>query len=171
MRRILLWWIGLVFAASLFAGCSAPKYDHEKYSRIFSAKEGTVTGLEDGLSAGLEWVSWEMFTDNEGRQHFGLLARISVSANGMEQAESIEVYRGSVFQVGDRSFEVLDLKPNTSLGLAPGSSNGSIVIGELRSNDPLETIESPRRGRTLVITDVAARLCDDKLTPAYVSAA
>lgn len=145
MRRILLWWIGLVFAVSLFAGCSAPKYDREKYSRIFSAKEGTVTHLEDGLSVGLEWVSWEMFTDDEGHRRFGLLAGVGVHDEGMEKAEHFTVHRGSVFQVGDRRFEALDLKLNTSLRLAPGSSNGSIVIGELRSNDPLETIESPRR--------------------------
>ncbi len=50
---------------------------------------------------------------------------------GGVHAESITIYKDKVFTIGDRRYQVIRLKPNTSLGLMPGTRNGYIVIGQL----------------------------------------
>jgi len=49
----------------------------------------------------------------------------------LEQNDTLEVYEGMVFPIGEQRFQVIKLKTNSSLSIAPGSSNGYIVIGQL----------------------------------------
>lgn len=137
MRRVARWlsWLlvaGSVFvASSMLAGCADAGSQEPAYVTKFSATEGQVTDLDNGWSVGLEWVSFQRFTDDEGNERLGLLARISAAPDHATQAESITLYKGKVFTMGDRRYQVIRLEPNTSLRRMPGRRNGAIVIGEL----------------------------------------
>ncbi|OQA41391.1 MAG: hypothetical protein BWY52_02582 [Chloroflexi bacterium ADurb.Bin325] len=138
MRRVARWlsWllvIGSVFVAGgVLAGCAGLGGQEPAYVTKFSATEGRVTRLDNGWSVGLEWVSFQRFTDDEGRTRIGLLARISVFQRGSGvHAESITIYKGKVFTMGDRRYQVIRLEPNTSFRMMPGTRNGSVGIGEL----------------------------------------
>jgi hypothetical protein len=96
-----------------------------------SIKETTVSSLDNGWSVGLETVSRGSYIDDEGHERTGAVARISVARSRDEQAESIRVYEGMIFPIGDQHFQVIKLKRNSSLSAAPGSSNGYMVIGQL----------------------------------------
>ncbi|HNS04121.1 MAG TPA: hypothetical protein PKM78_17255 [Anaerolineae bacterium] len=138
MRHIARWlsWLlvaGSVFvASSILAGCADSGSQEPAYVTKFSATEGQVTDLDNGWSVGLEWVSFQRFTDDEGRERTELLARVSVAQEDSDMhAESITLYKGKVFTMGDRRYQVIRLDRNSSSRMMPGTRNGAIVIGEL----------------------------------------
>lgn len=140
MTRIRLWLAGLILAGGVLAGCSStPDFgpqetttvSEQTYVRQVSITETTVRRLGDGWSVGVQWVSNERYVDAEGKEQRGLIARISVWNDALEQNDTLEVYEGMVFPIGEQRFQVIKLKPNSSLSIAPGSSNGYIVIGQL----------------------------------------
>lgn len=61
----------------------------------------------------------------------GILRRGNGRFIGGVHAESITIYKDKVFTMGDRRYQVIRLKPDTSLGMMPGTRNGSVGIGEL----------------------------------------
>lgn len=140
MARIRLWLAGLILAGGVLAGCSStldlgqqemttvsePTYLHQ-----LSITETTVGGLGNGWNVGVEWVSNERYVDAEGKEQRGRVARIGVWNEALEQNDTLEVYEGMIFPIGEQRFQVIKLKPNSSLSTAPGSSNGYIVIGQL----------------------------------------
>lgn len=140
MARIRLWLAGLILAGGVLAGCSStldlgqqemttvsePTYLHQ-----LSITETTVGGLGNGWNVGVEWVSNERYVDAEGKEQRGRVARIGVWNEALEQNDTLEVYEGMIFSIGEQRFQVIKLKPNSSLSTAPGSSNGYIVIGQL----------------------------------------
>ncbi len=138
MRHVARWLTCLLVAGSVFVAssmlvsCADSGSQELAYVTKFSATEGQVTDLDNGWSVGLEWVSFQRFTDDDGRERVGLLARVSAAQEGSDtHAESITLYQGKVFTMGDRRYQVIRLDPNTSLRIIPGRRNGAIVIGEL----------------------------------------
>lgn len=101
------------------------------YTYRVSIAETTVGGLGNGWNVGVQWISNEQYVDAEGKERRGRVARISVWNDALGQNEILEVYEGMVFPIGEQRFQVIELKPNSSLSLKPGSSNGYIVIGQL----------------------------------------
>ncbi|MER2599643.1 MAG: hypothetical protein ABTQ73_08990 [Caldilineales bacterium] len=102
------------------------------YVDQISIQETTVGGFGNGLDIGLETVSRRgTYVDSTGHERTGTVARIAVSQSRDEPAESITVYEGMIFSVGEQRFQVIELKPNSSLSVKPGSSNGYITIGQL----------------------------------------
>ncbi|HRI55551.1 MAG TPA: hypothetical protein PK170_00475 [Anaerolineae bacterium] len=135
------WWLArLIIIGSVLAGCtSSPDFGHQEtptmaeptYIYQESIKEGTVSHWENGGSIGVEAISRGRYVDEDGHEQTGVGARISIALGRDEPAQSIIVYKGTVFSVGDQRFQVIELKPNSSLSVMPGSSNGYIVIGQL----------------------------------------
>lgn len=135
------WWLAwLIVIGSVLAGCTAlpdfggrgtPATPEPAYVRRISIKETTVDRLDDGGSIGVQAISWGRYVDEDGHERSGVGARISIATGRDEPAQSIIVYKGTVFSVGDQRFQVIELKRNSSLSIKPGSSNGYIVIGQL----------------------------------------
>jgi len=140
MTRIRLWLAGVFLAGSVMSGCnstldlgqqemttvSEPTYVHQ-----LSIQETTVGRLDTGWNVGVQWISDERYVDAEGKEQRGRVARISVWNDALKQHDTLEVYEGMVFPIGEQRFQVIKLKPNSSLSAAPGSSNGYMVIGQL----------------------------------------
>lgn len=101
------------------------------FVRQISVNETTVSRLGDGWNVGLETIWNGQYVDDKGNEQTGDVARIGVWNDSLGKNDTLEVYQDMVFQIGDQRFQVIKLKPNTSLGQAPGSSNGYIVIGQL----------------------------------------
>ena len=140
MTHKLKWLSWLIVVGGVLAGCSysqtlgeqeATTVAESTYVHQVSVKETTVSRLDNGWSIGLDAVSRGDYVDADGHAQTGRVARISIATDGQEQAESIRVYEGMIFSMGEQRFQVIKLKPNTSLSQAPGSSNGYIVIGQL----------------------------------------
>lgn len=108
-----------------------PATPEPTYVRQISITETTVRGLGDGGSIGVQAISRGPYVDEDGHERTGVKARISISTGRGEPKQSIRVYEGMIFSVGDQRFQVIELKPNSSLSVMPGSSNGYIVIGQL----------------------------------------
>lgn len=96
-----------------------------------AVKETTVLRLEDGWEIGLQMIYQGEFIDAQGQPQNGLIARASIGNRATGQVETRELYEGAVFQA-DKSYQVLEIKPNTSLSSKPGSSTAYMTIGELR---------------------------------------
>lgn len=133
------------------------------YVRQLSITETTVRRLDNGWSVGVQWVSNERYVDAEGKERRGLVARISVWNDAMEQSETLEVYEGMLFQLGEQSFQVIKLKPNRSFSVAPGSSNGYIVIGQLAD----DSTNAPEIGGMGLTAGTAERLFEDGSAHVY----
>lgn len=101
------------------------------YVRQISITETTVRRLGDGGSIGVQAISRGRYVDEDGHERTDVGARISISAGRGKGSQSIIVYKGTIFSIGDQRFQVIELKPNSSLSMKPGSSNGYIVIGQL----------------------------------------
>jgi len=101
------------------------------YVHRVSITETTVGGLGNGWNVGVQWISNEQYVDAEGKERRGNVARISVWNDALGQNDVLEVYEGMIFPIGEQRFQVIELKPSSSLSLKPGSSNGYIVIGQL----------------------------------------
>ncbi len=135
------WWLAwLIVIGSVLAGCAAlpdsggrgtPATPEPAYVRRISITETTVDRLDDGGSIGVQAISWGPYVDEDGHERTGVGARISISAGRGKGSQSIIVYKGTIFSIGDQQFQVIELKPNSSLSIKPGSSNGYIVIGQL----------------------------------------
>lgn len=129
-----VWLSWLIVVGSLLAGCGSSSdlgQQEPTYVRQLSITETTVRGLDDGWSVGVQWVSNERYVDAEGKERRGLVARISVWNDALGQSDTLHVYEGMVFPIGEQRFQVIKLKTNRSLSVAPGSSNGYIIIGQL----------------------------------------
>ena len=141
MIRLGVWIVRLMVAGSLLTACSS-KLDlgtqetitmtESTFVRQVSVKETTVSRLDDGWSVGVQWVSdKQSYVDAKGQEQRGLLARISVWNDALGQNDTLEVYEGMIFPVGEQRFQVIKLKPNSSLSSKSGSSNGYITLGQL----------------------------------------
>lgn len=104
----------------------------EAILRQWTVKETTLRRLGDGWELGLQMIREGQYVDDQGREQTGPTARISVGNPTLQQVETLEVHVGSIFQAGAQRFQVLQIEPNTSLGQAPGSSNGYLVVGQLQ---------------------------------------
>ena len=141
ITRLGVWLVWLIVAGSLSTACiSTPDLGTQEtttmtestFVRQVSITETTVGRLGDGWSVGVQWVSnKQSYVDAEGKEQRGLLARISVWNDALGQNDTLEVYEGMIFSVGEQRFQVIKLKPNSSLSSKPGSSNGYIVLGQL----------------------------------------
>ena len=162
-----VWLSWLIVVGSLLAGCGSSSdlgQQEPTYVRQLSITETTVRGLDDGWSVGVQWVSNERYVDAEGKERRGLVARISVWNDALGQSDTLHVYEGMVFPIGEQRFQVIKLKTNRSLSVAPGSSNGYVVIGQLdrgptgapasgdRMSAQPKLSDSPQQNRTLAIT-------------------
>lgn len=171
MAQSVSWLVWLALAGMLAGGCAGWQGDQpgpagageRPFVRQLSVTETTVLSLEDGWGVGLEWVSLGQYLDDQGRERSGLMARISVGNDALEPAETIEVRVGTVFQAGDQRYQVLRLKPNTSLRRAPGSSNGYMVFGQLEA-DPVGMPEAGGMGLTIGAVE---RLFEDGAAHTY----
>lgn len=103
----------------------------ENYSRQLTIQETTMERLGNGWDVGLQMIYKGQYVDDQGQEQTGPMARISLGNETLRQVEVVEVNAGAIFQAGDQRFQVLTIKPNTSLSQAPGSSNGYIVVGQL----------------------------------------
>ena len=140
MTQIGLWLARLILVGGILAGCSSsPDFGHQEtttmaestYVHRVSITETTVGGLGNGWNVGVQWISNEQYVDAEGKERRGNVARISVWNDALGQNDVLEVYEGMIFPIGEQRFQVIELKPSSSLSLKPGSSNGYIVIGQL----------------------------------------
>lgn len=166
MTRARLWLAGLSLAAGVLAGCGAsPDLGQQEsiYVDQVSIKETTVGRLGDGWSVGVQWISNERYVDAEGKERRGLVARIGVWNDALEQNDTLEVYEGMVFPIGEQRFQVIKLKTNSSLSIAPGSSNGYIVIGQLAEDS--EAV--PGMGGMSLTAGAAERLFEDGSAHVY----
>ncbi len=135
------WWLAwLIVIGSVLAGCAAlpdfggrgtPATPEPAYVRQISIKETTVDRLGNGWNVGLETMWNGRYVDDEGNERAGRVARIGVWNVPLEINDTLEVYEGMIFSIGDQRFQVIELKRNSSLSIKPGSSNGYIVIGQL----------------------------------------
>ena len=166
MTRARLWLAGLSLAAGVLAGCGAsPDLGQQEsiYVDQVSIKETTVGRLDNGWSVGVQWISNERYVDAEGKERRGLVARIGVWNDALEQNDTLEVYEGMVFPIGEQRFQVIKLKTNSSLSIAPGSSNGYIVIGQLAEDS--EAV--PGMGGMSLTAGAAERLFEDGSAHVY----
>lgn len=131
--KLLLW---CMLTGTLIAGCTNTLVQEptpmatQAIVQQLAVKETTILRLEDGWEIGLQMIYQGEFTDAQGQPQNGPIARASIGNRATGQVETLELYEGAVFQAG-KSYQVLEIKPNTSLSSKPGSSNGHMVIGEL----------------------------------------
>lgn len=176
MAQIGLWLAWLILAGGVLVGCSSsPDLGQQEtrtaseptYLQQVSIQETTVVRLDTGWNVGVQWISDERYVDAEGKEQRGRVARISVWSDALKRNDTLEVYEGMLFPIGEQRFQVIKLKPNSSLRAAPGSSNGYMVIGQLedvsagapedRMSAQPTLIDSPQQDRTLVITTNTSR--------------
>lgn len=140
MVRVTRWLAWLALAGLALAGCNLSQGNTnqepttmatEDYSRQLTVKETTMRRLGNGWDLGLQMIYQGQFVDSQGREQTGPMARLSLGNDKLQQVETVEVHDGAILQAGDQRFRVLQIKPNSSLSAAPGSSNGYIVIGQL----------------------------------------
>lgn len=170
--RIGTWLIGAALVGILLTGCySTPDSGRQEMTTVpeptyvhqLSITETTVGRLDDGWSVGVQWVSNERYVDAEGKERRGLVARISVGNDALEQSDTLEVYEGMVFPIGQQRYQVVKLKPNRSLSVAPGSSNGYIVIGQLAD----DSTGAPEMGGMGLTAGTVERLFEDGSAHVY----
>jgi hypothetical protein len=138
--RIRYWLAALALASIALAGCSFSQSDTsqepttmatEAIVRQWTVKETTLRRLGNNWDLGLQMIYQGQYVDDQGRAQTGPMARISIGNEALQQVETLEVHEGALFQAGAQRFQVLQIKPNTSLSQAPGSSNGYLVVGQL----------------------------------------
>jgi len=128
-----------------------------------SITETTVGGLGNGWNVGVESISFGEYVDAEGKEQRGRVARISVWNDALEQSDNLRVYEGMVFPIGEQRFQVIKLRPNRSLSVAPGSSNGYIVIGQLAD----DSTGAPEMGGMGLTAGTITRLFEDGSAHVY----
>jgi len=164
--------IGAALVSILAGGCAGWQSDHgqgptsataDPFVRQWSVKETTVRRLGDGWAVGVESISSGQYVDAEGKEQRGRVARISVGNDALGQVDSLRVYEGMVFPIGEQRFQVIKLRPNRSLSVAPGSSNGYIVIGQLAD----DSTGAPEMGGMGLTAGTITRLFEDGSAHVY----
>ena len=140
MKQIIGWLIILITITVSLAGCNGlqnfeqqetPPMTQSDFVYQVSVQETTMSGLDNGWDIGLQMIYQSEYVDNQGQKQTGRMARISIGNRDLMQADTLEVYEGMIFSVGEQRFQVIKLKPNSSLSSKPGSSNGYITLGQL----------------------------------------
>lgn len=109
--RIGIWLIGAALAGILLTGCySTPDSGQQEITTVpeptyvhqLSITETTVGGLGNGWNVGVASISFGEYADAEGKERKGRVARISVWNDALEQSDTLRVYEGMVFPIGEQ---------------------------------------------------------------------
>ena len=92
-------------------------------------QEGTLLRLDGGWEVGLQMVYRGRYTDAQGQDHTGLLARISVWDDQARQAATLVVHAGSEFAAAGR-YRVVAIAPGRAARL-PGTAGGAVTLERL----------------------------------------
>jgi len=95
-------------------------------SPALTVQEGALLRLDGGWEVGLQLVYRGRYTDAQGQDHTGLLARISVWDGQAPQAATLVVHAGSEFAAGCR-YRVVTIAPGRAARL-PGTAGGAVTI-------------------------------------------
>ncbi|WP_124033411.1 hypothetical protein [Herpetosiphon llansteffanensis] len=104
-----------------------------RFIQIQNVNHGVVQTLNHQFAVGLLGVSNSTYTDTNGVQQEGLVARISIAdrlqTDPEYRAPNILVHEGSIFEADGR-YEVIELHKGSSNGM-PGSNSSYMVFGKL----------------------------------------
>lgn len=123
---------------TLCSGCSSAgdeetSMPEQTFLQKIAITQGTLLHADDGWGIGVQEVGSMTYTDDQGQEQFGPMARLAIGNNNTGiRAKSITIPVGGEFDVGpNMRFMLVAVDEGTSFGL-PGSSTAEVYLGRIR---------------------------------------